>query len=558
MKCCSCLAEFNKDWKAEHEKVVHKGMHVQIKTLDAPDSPFALAATIAKRKATGNNKPPTCHAIVVNSAGTSTTSSGSSNKSVSNELSTASSVLFNEGCNETELDTESLSDIPKKKGKFDDIMLPVARITDASTNASSSAINLSENFLEANFSAQNNVSDSISTNISNKDPDYNSDVFPIDETGNISPAVSDSGMQNLGTQDNSEYSDVSGETSDVSWVGFLSQVSFLMDKCSNLSSLVKKFENQDIPSERLCTLELMESLTNIGEVYSEALFTGKKLLKSFENKIKVIESSSQNLLVDHDPGNRPLQLSDNQKKYLILLGPHQPRLSFFPKDKEGLRFKGSWYTEFPHLEYSIVKDAAYCFPCSLFPKGPGREKSNPAWYEDGVQNWRKMKNAGEPKGGKLPAHFGSISHSAALSEFCHFSLEQGHIDKLLDSRAKKLMIENEKVKMNNVEVIKIMMDICKTLGRQGLAFRGSARKDSSEEAKQEEGNYLQFIKLMSRHNLVMRDWIENKSLRPYKTTYFSPQSQNEFISLIGQELKNLVLSKIKKSPFFLSYGGYYA
>jgi hypothetical protein len=33
----------------------------------------------------------------------------------------------------------------------------------------------------------------------------------------------------------------------------------------------------------------------------------------------------------------------------------------------------------------------------LFPEGPGREKSQNAWVESGVNKWHKMKNVGKDK-----------------------------------------------------------------------------------------------------------------------------------------------------------------
>jgi len=79
-------------------------------------------------------------------------------------------------------------------------------------------------------------------------------------------------------------------------------------------------------------------------------------------------------VVEHDPGRRTKIISDNQRQYLIMLGPHQPMLNVNPRT-EKYSFKYSWFEEFPHLEYSIIKDAAFCYVCSLFPCGAGREKS---------------------------------------------------------------------------------------------------------------------------------------------------------------------------------------
>ena len=101
-------------------------------------------------------------------------------------------------------------------------------------------------------------------------------------------------------------------------------------------------------------------------------------------------------LVRHDPGLRQKITCDNQRNYLISLGPHQPVLSRFPDDGKN-RFNPKWYKAFEYLEYSTEMDAAFCFVCSLFPDGINRGKSDTAWSQDGVRNWGKMLSYGSEK-----------------------------------------------------------------------------------------------------------------------------------------------------------------
>lgn len=55
-----------------------------------------------------------------------------------------------------------------------------------------------------------------------------------------------------------------------------------------------------------------------------------------------------------------------QRKYVMSLGPYQPKLATYPKSSDipngkQNQFSLLWHKEFPHLEYNIVKDAAFCF-----------------------------------------------------------------------------------------------------------------------------------------------------------------------------------------------------
>jgi hypothetical protein len=69
-------------------------------------------------------------------------------------------------------------------------------------------------------------------------------------------------------------------------------------------------------------------------------------------------------------------------------------------------FASSWCTPYPHAEYSIDKDAVYCFVCQLFDGGSGRECAGLVWTKIGVRHWSKMKSRGKTgKPGKSDGHF---------------------------------------------------------------------------------------------------------------------------------------------------------
>ena len=76
-------------------------------------------------------------------------------------------------------------------------------------------------------------------------------------------------------------------------------------------------------------------------------------------------------LLDHDPALHGEVRDDNQQEYSVKLGPCQARLSCFPTNPDipqgkQNRFSPRWYDKYPHLEYSVEKDAVFCFVCSLF------------------------------------------------------------------------------------------------------------------------------------------------------------------------------------------------
>ena len=85
------------------------------------------------------------------------------------------------------------------------------------------------------------------------------------------------------------------------------------------------------------------------------------------------------------------------------------------------------------------------------------------------------------------------------------------------------------------------MDVAKTLARQALPFRGDSNED---------GNFYQVVLLLSRHVPNLKRWLSDKRLNPYHVTYLSPQSQNEFITLLEKELRGKVIEEVKRAGMF--------
>lgn len=182
-------------------------------------------------------------------------------------------------------------------------------------------------------------------------------------------------------------------------------------------------------------------LVNTSEIVSSLRIKSEKYIEITEKVINNLlkpspERENDNIIInflEHDPGKRKRVESLSQRKYLLSLGPCQPKLAKYPKNsdispKKQNQFTSVWFTEYPHLEYSIVNDAVYCFICTLFPKCPNRQFADPAWVENGVRAWSKMKSRGKQKPGKLTQHFTSLSHKSALDDFSNFLNSSNHID----------------------------------------------------------------------------------------------------------------------------------
>ena len=292
-------------------------------------------------------------------------------------------------------------------------------------------------------------------------------------------------------------------------------------------------------------MQIMESSTNLLKVSSKVL---ENLERSKSELDECNEDTTAPLPV-LDPGERCKRLTENQKKYLIRIGPYQPILQQYPSDtkirNEGhkqSRFNPSWFKEYPHLEYSLSKDAAFCFVCSLFGCGHGTEKAESAWVKEGVRSWHKFKSCGKKKQCKLVMQLSSHSHKSSLLSYAHFARTSGHVDSLLDKAKRHALIQEEDDREQNRKIIEILLDITKTLGRQGIAFRGHGSDD--------DGNFRQVVKLVSKYCPELQHWLNTTRLRPYHVTYLSAESQNEFIQLIGNQIQQRVIENIKDAGMY--------
>lgn len=331
------------------------------------------------------------------------------------------------------------------------------------------------------------------------------------------------------------------------WVVCAGILESLVNRFQERSILLTKIKNESSPNPISFLVETSHIITSIKIESKQYLLTTEQVLSSLIANETVESGNILDSFPEHDPGKREIVKSSAQRKYLLSLGLYQPKLAKYPKNlniptEKQSQFTSLWFNEFPHLEYSIQKDAAFCFICSLFPNGPNRNFADPAWVVSGVRNWHQMKGRGKNKQGKLALHFSSKSHNSALIDFRNFLTSSNHIDCILNKVNRQQAIEVEHKIHFHKEVITILLDITRTLARQGLAFRG--------DMNEENGNFNQLVLLISRHNPTMKRWLDDKKFRKHNVTYLSHDSQNEFIDLLADETKNTIIEEVKKSDFF--------
>lgn len=135
-----------------------------------------------------------------------------------------------------------------------------------------------------------------------------------------------------------------------------------------------------------------------------------------------------------------------------------------------------------------------------------------------------------------------VTKMQCLHIYAHFVKSSGHVDVLLSKTKCRALIQEEEDLVHNRKVVEILLDITKTLGRQGLAFRGHG--------DDKEGNFNQIVMLMAKYCPELTYWFNTTRMRPYHVTYLSAQSQNEFIELIGRQVQKQVREEIKEAGMY--------
>lgn len=187
--------------------------------------------------------------------------------------------------------------------------------------------------------------------------------------------------------------------------------------------------------------------------------------------------------------------------HILTEGPKQPKLNFYRKTEFGVgnnkrwrSFSSSWIDTFPWLEYSVLNDAAFCFPCRFFSV---KLEENNLFTDVGFKNWKKAteKNAG------LKQHENSEDHKTCQVKWDSYKNLKSNENSNVVSISSQLNEAHAKLVSENRLYIKT---ICKCLlytAVQGIAQR--ARDESQDSVNR--GNFIELLDLVAEYNSVLAD-----------------------------------------------------
>ncbi|XP_025194215.1 uncharacterized protein LOC112593851 [Melanaphis sacchari] len=183
----------------------------------------------------------------------------------------------------------------------------------------------------------------------------------------------------------------------------------------------------------------------------------------------------------------------------------------------------SGFVERAWLCYSLKLDAVYCEPCWLFSN-----ISQDQWHNHGIRDWKHLSQ-------KISQHENSKSHLTSCFVY----------DQWKQNRSLNTKIE-EQYRYNLsfwAQVLERLFSITLALSKNSLAFRG--HRESITDTYN--GNFLFQVKLLAKYDDVLKHIM---SMPKGSIKYLSPQIQNEIIHCLANELRRVLISKIKTAPFY--------
>ena len=215
--------------------------------------------------------------------------------------------------------------------------------------------------------------------------------------------------------------------------------------------------------------------------------------------------------------------------------PVQPRNHKFPTTTFNNRlraFNPLWFDSYSWLEYSIERDAAFCFPCRFFATGIHRNDSS--FGTSGLTNWKNAIG----KGGRLEKHKTSHRHQHAMSAWSDYTSNISHNRSI----ASTLNTDRQVQVCNNRHYMKTLLHVIKFCSFQEIALRGHREVESNNK-----GNFLELLHLVSEHDPVIKSKIRDG---PRNATYTSHSIQDELLHILAKNTRLHICNEVKQATYY--------
>ncbi|XP_045460337.1 zinc finger MYM-type protein 1-like [Harmonia axyridis] len=200
-------------------------------------------------------------------------------------------------------------------------------------------------------------------------------------------------------------------------------------------------------------------------------------------------------------------------------------LNIYPKENNRA-FVADWFKRYKWLQYSVERDAAFCYPCQQFLPHGSKQSS---YTSTGFRNW---KNASDTRTG-FPKHEKSIPHTQAMAMW------QDKLRRISTGSSVETLINHEVLEKNRY-YMKSIVEVIQFLVVNELALRGNYVL----EEKKEQGLFQNLFEYTCMKDPNLK---EAFSHIPQNATYHSPEIQNQIIQAMVQVVQNSIVKDIKES-----------
>ena len=207
--------------------------------------------------------------------------------------------------------------------------------------------------------------------------------------------------------------------------------------------------------------------------------------------------------------------------------PVQPHNVTFPKEN-GRSFSVSWYSKHTWLEYSVSKDAAYCYAFRFFSSGA--HKGDECFVLSGYRNWKKATGMS----GRLRKHTLSHRHIdavAAGSDYLRNQRSQTSITSTLSQARRDQILQNR-------HYLKTILEVLMYCAVHEIALCGHRESADSRN----KGNFLGLLDMISNHDTAVKNKVQNG---PRNAVYTSHGIQDDPLKLLGNNVVSIICNKVR-------------
>ena len=210
--------------------------------------------------------------------------------------------------------------------------------------------------------------------------------------------------------------------------------------------------------------------------------------------------------------------------------PAQPVNISFPSTSIGGKersFNTSWYQQHPWLEYSMSKNAIFCFPCRFFCTNADNKL-----VKTGYCDWKHATG----KTGALAKHSVSEKHQEAMAAWSAFNTQpHTSVASLLDNNRSNLIRKNR-------HYVKVIIKVILFCAVQEISLRGHREVESLNK-----GNFLELLELLSDTDEILKAQLRTL---PRNATYTSHAIQNEILHILASKVRSIICTQVKEAQYF--------